>query len=108
MARAHWTDRHVADRARASGPGADPGEYHRDRKRDRLHRVSLTNEVLRHYSLRVEDWNGSKYVLRNGKGGAEMIQDLGALWPAAEKLAGRTLDPLDPALQEVLSAVHSG
>ena len=96
------------------GPGArvrsraDPVEYQRDRRRDRGHRVVLTNEVLRHYGLRVEDWSGSKYVLRDRKGRSELVQDLGSLWPAAAKLAGRTPDPLDPALCEALSAAHDG
>jgi hypothetical protein len=108
VAQAHWTDRHVEDRARASGPRADPVEYQRDRRRDRGHRVVLANEVLRQYGLRVEDWSGSKYVLRDRKGRSELVQDLGSLWPAAAKLAGRTLDPLDPALCEALSAAHGG
>jgi hypothetical protein len=102
----HWTDRHVEDRA--LGPGADPVEYQRDRRRDRIHRVALTNEVLRHYGLRVEDWSGSKYVLRDRTGRMELVQDLGALWPAVAKLAGRPPDPLDPALQAALSAVNDG
>jgi hypothetical protein len=41
-------------------------------------------------------------VLRDRKGRSEIIQDLGSLWPAAAKLAGRTLDPLDPVLREML------
>jgi hypothetical protein len=106
VAQVHWTDRRVEDRARASIPGSDPVEYQRDRRRDRGHRTALTNEVLRHYGLRVEDWGGSKYVLRDRKGRAELVQHLGALWPAAAKLAGQTLDPLDPNLIEALSAAH--
>jgi hypothetical protein len=88
VARVHWTDRHIEDRARAAEPGFDPVAFQGDRRRDRAHRVVLTNEVLRHYGLRVDDWSGSK--------------DLGSLWPAAAKLAGRTLDPLDPVLREML------
>jgi hypothetical protein len=106
VAQVHWTDRHIEDRARASTPGSDPVEYQRDRRRDRGHRTVLTNEVLRYYGLRVEDWGGSKYVLRDGKGRTELVQHLGALWPAAAKLAGQTLDPLDPNLIEALSAAH--
>jgi len=108
VAQAHWTDRHVEDRARASGPGGDPGDYQRDRRRDRDRRVVLTNEILRHYGLRVEDWGASKYVLRDRKGRSELVQDLGSLWPAAAKLAGRPPDPLDPALCEALSAADGG
>jgi hypothetical protein len=102
VAQVHWTDRHVEDKARASGPDRDPGEYYRDRRRDRSHRATLVNEVLCHYGLRLTDWSGSKYLVRDRKGRSELVQDLGALWPAAEKLAGRPLDPLDPALHTAL------
>lgn len=108
VAQVHWTDRHVEDRARASDPDGDPVEYQRDRRRDRIHRVAMTNEVLRHYGLRVEDWSGSKYVIRDRKGRSELVQDLGSLWSAAAKLAGRPPDPLDPALQEALSTADEG
>ena len=103
VAQVHWTDRHLEDRARAAAPGSDPIEYQRDRRRERAHRVALTGEVLRYYGLKLDDWGGSKYVLRDGKGRSEIVQDLGSLWPAAERLAGRTLDPLEPALREALS-----
>ena len=43
-----------------------------------------------------------KYVLRDLKGRSELVQDLGSLWPVAERLAGRAPDPLDPALQKAL------
>ena len=35
---------------------------------------------------------------RDGKGRAEVADDLAGLWVAAERLAGRPLDPLDPVL----------
>jgi hypothetical protein len=95
--RIHWTDRHVEDRV-----GENRSDYYRYRRRDRLHRVAVTNEVLRFYGLKVQDWSGSKYVLRDEKGRSELVQDLGSLWPVAQKLAGRLLDPLDPTLQAAL------
>jgi hypothetical protein len=67
-------------------------------RRARVFRVELMNRVLGHFGLRVEDWSGSVYVLRDAKGRAEVVADVGALWAAAERLAGRPLDPLDPAL----------
>ena len=103
VAQVHWTDRHLEDRARAAAPGSDPVAYQGDRRRDRAHRVVLTNEILRHYGLKLDDWAGSKYVIRDGKGRSEIVQDLGSLWPAAEKLAGRALDPLDPGLRGTLA-----
>ena len=54
VAASHWTDRYVEDEAR--GRGADGGGgYTRERRRDRAHRASLANEVLKHYGLGVKD-----------------------------------------------------
>jgi hypothetical protein len=108
VAQVHWTDRHLEDRARAAAPGSDPVAFQGDRRRDRAHRVVLVNEILRHYGLKLDDWGGSKYVLRDGKGRSEIVQDLGSLWPAAERLAGRALDPLELALRESLVAAAAG
>ena len=102
VAQVHWTDRHFEDRARAAAPGSDPVAQQGDRRRDRAHRVVLTNGILRHYGLKLDDWGGSKYVLRDRKGRSELVQDLGSLWPAAERLAGRAPDPLEPALRKTL------
>lgn len=98
----HWTDRKIDNKDSEATVVA--GEKQRSRQRDRHHRTRLTNKILRYYGLTLEDWSGSKYVLRDKKGRTEMIQDLGELWPAAEKFIGRTLDPLDPLLIRNLSA----
>jgi hypothetical protein len=66
--------------------------------------VNLANEVLRHYGLKLEDWSGSKYLLRDSVGRSELVEDLGSLWPVAARLAGRTPSPLDPALQESMAS----
>ena len=100
VARVHWSDRRFEDGVRAAE--ITIGEFDRARTRDRLRRASLANRVLTHYNLGIEAWGGSKYVLRDSKGRSEIVQDLGGLWPAAEKLAGRALDPLEPALRETL------
>lgn len=101
VAQPHWTDRHVEDQARAEN--ANDFDYHRERRRGRARRAALASEVLGHYGLEVKDWNGSKYLLSDRKGRSQLVQDLGSLWPAATKLAGRAPDPLDPALQAALS-----
>jgi hypothetical protein len=75
----------------------------RSRQRDRHHRTRLANQILRNYGLKLDDWNGSKYILSNQKGSSEVVHDLGSLWPAAQKLIRRSLDPLDPALIQSLT-----
>ena len=67
-------------------------------RRARVFRVALLNRVLAHYGLELGDWGGRIYVLRDRKGRSAVVEELGTLWVEAERLAGRRLDPLDPAL----------
>jgi hypothetical protein len=71
-------------------------------RRLRASRVRLINRVLDHHGLRLDDWAGRVYLLRDRKGRTAVVADLGALWPQAERLAGRPLDPLDPELVRAL------
>jgi hypothetical protein len=67
-------------------------------RRARVFRVRLVDRVLGHFGLRLDDWGGRVYVLRDAKGRAVVVEDLGVVWAEAERLAGRPLDPLDPQL----------
>jgi hypothetical protein len=67
-------------------------------RRGRVFRVRLLNRVLGFYGLRLDDWSGRVWVLRDSKGRSVVVRDLGSLWLEAEKLTGRPLDPLDPEL----------
>jgi hypothetical protein len=71
-------------------------------RRARLARVALLNRVLERSGLRLTDWSGSIYVLRDRKGRSEVVADLGSLWTAAERMTGGPLDPLDPDLVAAL------
>jgi hypothetical protein len=71
-------------------------------RRARVLRVALLNRVLSHYGLSLSDWAGSVYTLRDAKGRSAVVSDLGSLWGEAEKLTGRSLDPLDPDLLAAL------
>jgi hypothetical protein len=72
-------------------------------RRRRIERVRLVNRVLGHFGLRLDDWAGRTYVLRDRKGRSVVVPDLGSLWQEAGRLAGRPLDPLDPALLDALA-----
>jgi hypothetical protein len=67
-------------------------------RRGRVFRVRLLNRVLGFYGLRLDDWSGRVWVLRDRKGRSVVVRDLGSLWVEAEQMAGRRLDPLDPEL----------
>ena len=67
-------------------------------RRGRVFRTRLINRVLAFYGLRLDDWAGRVWTLRDAKGRSAVVSDVGSLWVEAERLAGRPLDPLDPAL----------
>jgi hypothetical protein len=71
-------------------------------RRGRVFRVRLLNRVLAFYGLRLDDWSGRVWTLRDAKGRSVVVADLGSLWSEAERLAGRPLDPLDPDLVATL------
>ena len=71
-------------------------------RRARVMRVRLLNRVLGFYGLRLDDWSGRVWVLRDLKGRSAVVTDLGSLWVEAERLAGRPLDPLDEELVAAL------
>ena len=79
----HWTDQ---SGARCSDLAAE-----------RQHRVRVANEVLGVYGLRCAEWQG-RFTVSGGTGRSLVVDHVGALWPAAEKLAGRPIDPLDPTV----------
>jgi hypothetical protein len=67
-------------------------------RRARVLRLKLLNRVLAHFGLRLDEWGGRVYVLRDRTGRTAMVDDLSAIWREAERLAGSPLDPLDPEL----------
>jgi hypothetical protein len=59
------------------------------------HRVAVGNRFLAPYGLKLAEWGG-RFTLSGPTGGAAVVDHFGTLWPAAERLAGRPCDPLDP------------
>jgi RNA polymerase sigma-70 factor (ECF subfamily) len=102
VAQVHWTDRHVEDRVRASGPDQDLGECQRDRRRDRIHRAALTNEVLRAALAKLPSEQQECLVLRflNGQSIAETAAAMGRSEGAVKQLQLRAVRNLAKLLPE--------
>ncbi|GAA9387240.1 hypothetical protein BTM417_01880 [Helicobacter pylori] len=85
-------------------------ENARERKRARLKRVKLLNQILAFYGLKMDDWQGAKFVLHDKKGQSVIVNDLGDLWDKAQKLAKKEMDVLDSHLLAFLNqntnAIH--
>ena len=85
----HWSDS-------ASAPAAFAGRTEpQTRLRERQARTRLLNLVLKHYGVVVRDWSGSSYLLTSRTGRTAIVDTIADVWPAAERLAGRAIDPLD-------------
>ncbi|GAA7537171.1 hypothetical protein ckin32_10630 [Helicobacter pylori] len=109
----HWSDENYGTDKSDSygsdenlrGPNAliSANENARERKRARLKRVGLLNQILAFYGLKIGDWQGTKFVLRDKKGQSVIVNDLGDLWGKAQNLAKKKMDALDSNLLAFLN-----
>lgn len=98
----HWT-------AATARPGVFTRNVERvERRRDRAERVAAANTILAAFALTLSDWQGASYVVAGRTGKSEVIDDLGHLWSAAERLIGRPCDPLDPDLITRIEVARHG
>ena len=63
-------------------------------RRDCLLQIARANRILSLFHLQLADFHGQAYVLSGPTGATELVEDLGQLWRAAEKMCGRPIDPL--------------
>ncbi len=110
----HWTDGsgsyEISENLKGSNALISTNENARERKRARLKRVGLLNRILAFYGLKIDDWQGTKFVLCDKKGQSVIVNDLGDLWDKAQNLAKKEMDALDSNLLAFLnqntSAIH--
>ncbi|WQS41844.1 hypothetical protein KVE08_01530 [Helicobacter pylori] len=109
----HWSDENYGT-DKSDGYGSDENlrepnalistnENARERKRARLKRVGLLNQILAFYGLKIGDWQGAKFVLCDKKGQSVIVNDLGDLWGKAQNLAKKEMDALDSNLLAFLN-----
>jgi len=79
----HWTE---------AGFGDDAHQ----RLRARFRRTQVLRPVLRAYGVTVRDSLSPGIAVSNMSGAHVIAADMTELWKAAERLGGRTIDPLDP------------
>ncbi|AFX89697.1 hypothetical protein [Helicobacter pylori] len=105
----HWTDgtdgtdSYENENLKGQNALVSANENARERKRARLKRVRLLNQILAFYGLKMDDWQGAKFVLCDKKGQSVIVNDLGDLWDKAQKLAKKEMDALDSHLLAFLN-----
>ncbi|MFP6066911.1 hypothetical protein ACLF9N_02625 [Helicobacter pylori] len=113
----HWSDENygsdsyeIDENLREPNALISTNENARERKRARLKRVGLLNQILAFYGLKINDWQGTKFVLCDKKGQSVIVNDLGDLWDKAQNLAKKEMDALDSHLLAFLNqntnAIH--
>ncbi|GAA7123063.1 hypothetical protein [Helicobacter pylori] len=110
----HWTDgsdsHGIGENLKGQNALISTNENARERKRARLKRVRLLNQILAFYGLKINDWQGAKFVLCDKKGQSVIVNDLGDLWDKAQNLAKKEMDALDSHLLAFLNqntnAIH--
>ncbi|SEO66021.1 hypothetical protein [Aquisalimonas asiatica] len=81
----------------------DPGRASHLRRQERRYRLVMINRALAPFRVVVDDFQGQAYVVRTLTGAQELVTDLGGIWPAAERLSSRAIDPLDETYLRSLS-----
>ncbi|GAA8502166.1 hypothetical protein HpNP99_03720 [Helicobacter pylori] len=105
----HWTDgsdgsgSYENENLKGQNALISANENARERKRARLKRVRLLNQILAFYGLKMDDWQGTKFVLCDKKGQSVMVNDLGDLWDKAQNLVKKEMDVLDSHLLAFLN-----
>ncbi|MCQ2702588.1 hypothetical protein JT141_01890 [Helicobacter pylori] len=106
----HWTDGtdgsgsyEIDENLKGQNVLISANENARERKRARLKRVGLLNQILAFYGLKINDWQGAKFVLCDKKGQSVIVNDLGDLWDKAQNLAKKKMDALDSNLLAFLN-----
>ncbi|MCQ2642849.1 hypothetical protein JT099_00440 [Helicobacter pylori] len=106
----HWSDENygsdsyeIDENLKEPNTLISANENARERKRARLKRVGLLNQILAFYGLKINDWQGTKFVLCDQKGQSVMVNDLGDLWGKAQNLAKKKMDALDSNLLAFLN-----
>ncbi|MGL2679912.1 hypothetical protein ACQJ68_00820 [Helicobacter pylori] len=102
----HWSDENyyeIGEGLREPNVLISTNENARERKRARLKRVGLLNQILAFYGLKIDDWQGAKFVLCDKKGQSVIVNDLGDLWGKAQNLAKKKMDALDSNLLAFLN-----
>ncbi|QDY58139.1 hypothetical protein CV726_06045 [Helicobacter pylori] len=106
----HWSDENygsdsyeIDENLKEPNALISANENAKERKRARLKRVGLLNQILAFYGLKINDWQGTKFVLCDKKGQSVIVNDLGDLWDKAQNLAKKEMDALDSHLLAFLN-----
>ena len=93
----HWSD--------TSGDLVSVGKG-KTRISQRSYQLGIINAFLRLNGMSVSDWQGSSYLISDGKGSTEIASHVSAIWSIVDKLNEKKFDPLDKNFLSKLSKIE--
>jgi len=63
-------------------------------RKERARRLAMINRILARIGASCEDWDGEAVAIYVPSGRFQLAATLNDIWPAAEGLTGRRIDPL--------------
>lgn len=94
----HWSEANLGDTKKEMIVGEEAGS----RAKARIKRVKILQKILGFYGLCIDDWQGSKFILRDKKGNTALANNLADVWQSAQNLTSIQLNPLDSKLLQYL------
>lgn len=80
---------HWSDPARLPGTRVEESVLHR-----RAAQAAAVTLFTRSSGISVRDWAQTAWVVESVSGATEIVNSLGDIWAAAERLSGKPVDPL--------------
>ena len=94
----HWSD--------ASGEFVKLGKG-KTRLSQRSYQLQILNSILRQNGFTVSDWQGTSYLVSNGKGSTEIAPHVSAVWSVIDNIGKESFDPLDKNFLKKISSLIS-
>ena len=61
----------------------------------RSYQLQILNSILKRSGFSVSDWQGTSYLISDGKGSTEIAPHISAIWSIIDKDNNKSFDPLD-------------
>jgi len=94
----HWSD--------ASGDLKQFGEGE-TRLSHRSYQLQILNSILSQYGFTASDWQGTSYLVSNGKGSTEIAPHVSAVWSVIDGMSKESFDPLNKNFLKKIISLNS-
>ena len=73
----------------------------------RSYQLQILNSILSQNGFSASDWQGTSYLVSNGKGSTEIASHVSAVWSVVDNISKEKFDPLNKSFLEKISLLSS-